>query len=73
MARLRFIKFFGPAKGEDDPENFYMEREWRLYGNLNFQVSDVSGVTLPGSYVDQLREDVLSFLGRVDKAEDAIA
>lgn len=53
-----FLKFFDPSKPDDDEENFYMEREWRLLGNLHFTLSDVIRVTLPGSYEDDLRRRV---------------
>lgn len=70
---LSFIKFFDPAREEDDLENFYMEREWRVYGNVDFHLSDISRITLPGSYADRLKADVPGYQGRVTRSEHAIA
>lgn len=36
-----YLKFFNPAKDDQDDENYYMEREWRVVGNVNFQLQDV--------------------------------
>ena len=70
---LSFIKFFDPAMPEDDPENFYMEREWRVYGNVDFDLSDISRITLPGTYVDRLAAAIPGYQGSVARAEDVIA
>jgi len=32
---LPFVKLFRLVS-EDNPSNYYMEREWRMYGNLEF-------------------------------------
>ncbi len=60
-----FVKFFDDAKSDEDPENFYMEREWRIIGNLNFSSADVRRVVLPESYARRLREDVPSYVGQI--------
>jgi hypothetical protein len=52
-----FIKFFDPAQEQDDLQDFYMEREWRVYGNVNFHISNVSKITLPGEYVGRFGAD----------------
>jgi hypothetical protein len=70
---LSFIKFFDPAREEDDLENFYMEREWRVNGNVDFHLSDISRITLPGSYPDRLKADVPGYQRRVTRSERAIA
>jgi hypothetical protein len=47
-----FLKFFDETKADDDPDNFYMEREWRVLQNVQFSLEDVSRViyrrSLPG-------------------------
>ena len=44
------LKFFDSSLPEDDPKNYYMEREWRLIGSMEFQLSDVAQVILPANY-----------------------
>lgn len=66
---LGFLKFFDPSKPDDNAENFYMEREWRLLGNLQFSLSDLSRVTLPDSYEEDLRRQVPQYDGQVTRAE----
>lgn len=60
-----YVKFFDSSKSEDDPENYYMEREWRMIGNLNFNVADVCRVFLPEDYSQMFRKDVLNFAGQM--------
>ena len=55
-----FLKFFDPSVPEDHPANFYMEREWRLAGNLNFALEDVHRVVIPEGHARRLRTDVPS-------------
>ena len=63
------IKFFDDSKSEDDPENYYMEREWRIMGHVNFLIEDVYRVILPESFVKRFRKDVADFNGQVTFAE----
>lgn len=60
-----FTKFFDDAKPDDDPQNFYMEREWRILGNLDFRLDDVQRVILPESYAKLFRQDVPDYAGQV--------
>ena len=45
-----FIKFFDDELPEDDPENYYMEREWRTRGAVRFTLDDLAFVVLPEGY-----------------------
>lgn len=63
-----FLKFFDDAKPEEDPENFYMEREWRILGNVAFNLGDVRRVILPESYASRLHSDVPQYVGQVTYA-----
>lgn len=65
------MKFFDPALGNIHENNYYMEREWRLYGNLNFQVVDVVRITLPRDYAQRLSADLPDYEGVVTRSEDA--
>jgi len=60
-----FVKFFDDSKSDEDPESFYMEREWRMLGNLKFGLSDVRRVILPESHAARLRKDVPDYVGQV--------
>jgi hypothetical protein len=60
-----FLKCFDDAKSDEDPENFYMEREWRMLGNLRFELSDVRRIILPEGYGGRLRKDVPDYIGQV--------
>lgn len=59
------IKPFCEDLDDDDPDNFYMEREWRLKGELEFQLADVRRVVLPESFAERFREDFPRFFGQV--------
>src|ERR1035438_5309632 len=39
-----YLKFFDESKVDDDPDNYYMEREWRVLGNVQFTLEDVARV-----------------------------
>ena len=54
---LAFIKPFDSHLPDNDPANYYMEREWRKYGNLQFEPSNVQKVLVPDDYVDRFRAD----------------
>jgi hypothetical protein len=59
-----FIKFFDPALSDDDPKNFYFEREWRVFGNIDFTVEDVTRVLLPQEFSKRFRADVPQYIGQ---------
>jgi hypothetical protein len=54
---LAFIKPFNSELADDDPNNFYLEREWRRFGNLSFQPRDVNHVLVDGEYVERLKKE----------------
>jgi hypothetical protein len=60
-----FIKFFEHSLPENDPNNFYYEREWRIIGNVEFTVHDVSRILIPSSYAKSLREDLPDYYGQI--------
>lgn len=49
-----FLKFWDVDLPEDHPENFYMEREWRKFGNLAL-ASCLQEIIAPQQYHDTLR------------------
>ncbi|HEX2021563.1 MAG TPA: abortive infection system antitoxin AbiGi family protein [Candidatus Thermoplasmatota archaeon] len=60
-----YLKFFEYPLDDADPSNFYMEREWRLLGELRFGLGDVRRVVLPEAYAARLRADVPGYAGQV--------
>ncbi|MEK6284005.1 MAG: hypothetical protein AABN95_26955 [Acidobacteriota bacterium] len=62
---LAFIKPFNSELPDNDPNNFYLEREWRRYGNLRFQPDDVSRVLTERSYVDRLKSERAVYANKV--------
>ena len=64
-----FLIFFDDAKKDADHKNYYMEREWRIFGNIKFKIKDVYRIILPKSYAKLFREDVPEFIGQVSFAD----
>jgi hypothetical protein len=62
---LSFVKLFDDTKPDRDFENFYMEREWRVVGNIRLQLSDVVRVFLPATYGRQFREQFPEYFGQI--------
>jgi abortive phage resistance protein AbiGi (putative antitoxin) len=58
-------KPFDASKDDTDDENFYMEREWRVLGNVQFTLKDVYRVVLPSAFAERLRHDVPDYFGQV--------
>jgi hypothetical protein len=56
-----FIKCFDAQLVPDDQRNYYMEREWRIAGNLSFNLNDVHRVFLPSGYAKKFRNDLPAY------------
>ena len=66
-----FFKFFDAEKDDTDNENYYMEREWRLMGCLDFEdLSNIHRVVLPSSFAKQFREDFPEYFGQITFVEN---
>jgi hypothetical protein len=65
-----YTKVFDASLAPDDPANFYMEREWRVIGNVEFEYSDLAYVFAPGTFHSQLATE---FPDLADKLVDPIA
>ncbi|MEM7615353.1 MAG: hypothetical protein AAF245_09910 [Pseudomonadota bacterium] len=64
VLNLHFMAFaqpFDPNLPKDDPNNHYMEREWRKLGNMMFGSEDVGHVFVPKVYEDALRAALPSY------------
>jgi len=55
---LAFIKPFDSTLAPDHAHNFYMEREWRKFGNLCFKPADVRRVVVERSFLERARQDL---------------
>jgi len=60
-----FTKFFDASKDDNDKDNYYMEREWRLLGNLKFNLGDVRRVILLESYAARFHKDFPGYCGQI--------
>ena len=52
---LAFVKPFDSSEPEDSRNNYYMEREWRVYGDVLFTVHDVARIIVPAAYAEPFR------------------
>jgi hypothetical protein len=58
-----FVKPFHASTADTGPENFYMEREWGVLGNVDFGIDDVYRVFLLPGYARRFRDDLRDDLG----------
>ena len=63
---LDFLKCFDATKAEDDPDNYYMEREWRVPQNIKFELKDVARIIIPSRFAEVFRKDLPAYVGAVD-------
>jgi hypothetical protein len=56
---------FDSALDESNRENFYMEREWRVLGDVRFSLADVERLIVPRSYRTRFRADFPDYSGQV--------
>jgi len=64
-----YLKFFDHRLPDDDPGNFYFEREWRIVGNLKFSMDDVRRVILLEEYAKRFRQEFPDYYGQLTFAE----
>ncbi|MBA7526899.1 hypothetical protein ES705_19070 [subsurface metagenome] len=60
-----YMKAWNHDNNEEDPENYYFEREWRIIGNLKFQLGDVVRIVLPRKYAKLFREEFKNYNGEI--------
>lgn len=63
------IKCFDSTLQENHLKNYYMEREWRMMMDLDFELADVWRVVLPRRLVSDFRKDVPTYEGQITFAE----
>lgn len=64
-----FMKFFDSDLDPDHDENYYMEREWRVVGPVQFRIGDIERVILPRPFASRLRLDFPKFEGQTTFAD----
>jgi hypothetical protein len=60
-----FIKYFDDSAPDEDEANVYMEREWRVIGDVNFALADVHRVFMPERYAERFRADLPDYKGQL--------
>lgn len=60
---LAFLKAFDCDLPDDEPRNYYMEREWRMLGHYSFVLNDVSSIFVPSALVSGFAKDFPDLLG----------
>ena len=60
-----FIKYFDDSTSDEDEVNVYMEREWRVWGDVNFALADVHRVFMPERYAERFRADLPNYNGQL--------
>ncbi|GAG37696.1 unnamed protein product, partial [marine sediment metagenome] len=59
------LKFFNHNLSDDDPDNYYYEREWRILTNIKFNIEDVRRVLIPEEYAKNFRNDCPNYYGQL--------
>jgi hypothetical protein len=62
---LPFIKYFDDSASDEHKANVYMEREWRVIGDVKFTLSDVHRVFMPERYAERFRADLPNYKGQL--------
>jgi hypothetical protein len=62
---LAYVKPFDETMAEDDPKNYYMEREWRTLISVRFSLPDVRRIVIPEAYGTKLRQNVPMYAAQV--------
>ena len=60
-----YVKFFDQSLPDNDPKNYYFEREWRILGNLYFNISDITTIFVPRDYEKQFSIDYPEYKDKV--------
>lgn len=60
-----FTKFFDESLREGDAENYYMEREWRVAGFVQFDFGDLQRIYVPPAFCDRIEREFAELKGKV--------
>jgi hypothetical protein len=67
---LAFIKPFDSSLENYHTDNFYMEREWRKFGNLCFEADHVRTIVVANGYKQQLEDKFPVYRGKIFTVEE---
>jgi Putative abortive phage resistance protein AbiGi, antitoxin len=67
------MKFFDSRLAENDPDNFYMEREWRVPDSVCFGVGQIVRVIMPREFIERFQVEIREFTGEILTAESLSA
>jgi hypothetical protein len=59
------LKFFDHRLLDDEEENFYMEREWRVSRSVTFSLNEIERIIIPCEYGREFRRDFPKFDGEI--------
>lgn len=62
---LPMIKFWKYSENDNDYENYYLEREWRIRVALDFTLADVNRVIVPKLFAERFRKDLPEYSGEI--------
>jgi len=66
---LAFVKVFDCTLPDDDPANYYMEREWRKYQYLKFNPEQVRKVIVARGFTERILKEFPAYAGKVVEYE----
>ncbi|RDW21314.1 hypothetical protein CWR48_02560 [Oceanobacillus arenosus] len=64
-----YLKPFDASKIDADKENYYLEREWRIIGDVQFTLDDITRILIPEEYGKQLRKALPDYVGQISFSE----
>lgn len=59
------LKFFDHRLMDQDHEHYYMEREWRVCQDVNFELNEVERVIIPAGFGQQFRKEFPDYDGEL--------
>lgn len=60
-----YFKFFDHMLDDDHEDNYYLEREWRVVGNVQFSLSDIKTIFMPTGFSEKFRKIYPQYSGQV--------
>jgi len=62
---LGHLKFYDLELSDENEKNYYLEREWRVLGQVNFKLSDIERIYIPKEFAENFREDFPEYCGQI--------